>query len=105
MRASPSSPNSRLPHHQAEISDIQRWSAKKAREERQADASMRKLNQQLKAMIREGKEALATKFEVSVDDSSSYYDEHDSMVLEDEGFSEADYGRAREPSGMAKAAW
>ncbi|KAB8349715.1 hypothetical protein FH972_023730 [Carpinus fangiana] len=89
--------------------DIQRWSAKKAREERQADASMRKLNQQLKAMIREGKAALATKFEVRDDDdaSSSYYDEDDGDArmgeLEDEGFSEVDFERER--ASHVKPGW
>ncbi|KAL9087047.1 MAG: hypothetical protein Q9165_006875 [Trypethelium subeluteriae] len=46
------------------------------REEREADRSMRKLNSQLKAMIKEGKQALGTKYEIQ--------DEG----MEDEGFLE-----------------
>ena len=49
--------------------------------ELEEDANLKRLNQQLKAMIREGKEALGTKFEVE-------------EVLEDvvdEGYVEGDY--------------
>lgn len=48
--------------------DVARFRNKKDREERQADASLRKLNDQLRAMIREGKAALGTKVEVESDD-------------------------------------
>lgn len=44
--------------------DMQRYAAKKRRQEREEDASIRRLNQQLQAMIREGKEALGTTVEV-----------------------------------------
>ena len=44
-----------------------RWAALKKREEREADQSIRRLDAQLKAMIREGKEALGTKIEVEID--------------------------------------
>ncbi|WEW59607.1 hypothetical protein PRK78_005082 [Emydomyces testavorans] len=47
--------------------EAQRYAAKVRRREREEDASIRRLNQQLKAMIREGKEALGTKIEI--DDS------------------------------------
>lgn len=53
--------------------------AERKREERQADASIRRLNEQLKAMIKEGKEALGTKVEV--------LDELD-VDMEDEGYFE-----------------
>ncbi|EEP77551.1 predicted protein [Uncinocarpus reesii 1704] len=44
--------------------DAQRYAAKIRRREKEEDASIRRLNQQLKAMIREGKEALGTKIEI-----------------------------------------
>lgn len=53
--------------------DIDRWSSRREREERQADASMQRLNQQLKAMIKQGKAALETRYEVTED--SEYVDE------------------------------
>jgi hypothetical protein len=49
--------------------EVQRWAAKRRQEEKEADEAMRKLNAQLKAMIREGKEALGTKVEVELDDA------------------------------------
>jgi len=48
--------------------DVARFRNKKYREERQQDASLRKLNDQLRAMIREGKAALGTKVEVESDE-------------------------------------
>ena len=48
--------------------EAQRWAALKRKEEREADESIRRLDAQLKAMIREGKEALGTKIEVEMDD-------------------------------------
>jgi hypothetical protein len=47
--------------------EAQRWAALKRKEEREADESIRRLDAQLKAMIREGKEALGTKVEVEID--------------------------------------
>lgn len=44
--------------------EAQRYAAKIRRREKEEDASIRRLNQQLKAMIREGKEALGTKIEI-----------------------------------------
>ena len=44
--------------------EAQRYAAKIRKQEREEDASIRRLNQQLKAMIREGKEALGTRIEV-----------------------------------------
>jgi hypothetical protein len=44
--------------------EAQRYAAKVRRREREEDASIRRLNQQLKAMIKEGKEALGTRVEV-----------------------------------------
>jgi hypothetical protein len=54
-----------------------RYMQERRREERQADASIRRLNDQLKHMIQEGKAALGTKIEV-VDD----------VQMEDEGYFE-----------------
>lgn len=50
--------------------DIQRQAAKMRRKEREEDASIQRLNKQLQAMIREGKEALGTT--VVVDDLDMY---------------------------------
>ncbi|KAE8442320.1 hypothetical protein EG329_003453 [Mollisiaceae sp. DMI_Dod_QoI] len=48
--------------------EAKKWAALKRKEEREADESIRRLDAQLKAMIREGKEALGTKIEVEIDD-------------------------------------
>lgn len=53
--------------------EAQRWAALKRKEEREADESIRRLDAQLKAMIREGKEALGTKVEVEIDDDVDEY--------------------------------
>jgi hypothetical protein len=45
-----------------------RWAALKKKEEREQDESLRRLDRQLKDLIREGKEALGTKVEVEVED-------------------------------------
>jgi hypothetical protein len=50
--------------------DMQRQAAKMRRKEREEDASIQRLNMQLQAMIREGKEALGTT--VEVDDYDMY---------------------------------
>lgn len=57
--------------------ETQRFMAERKREDRAADASIRRLNEQLKAMIKEGKEALGTKVEVL-----------DDVEMEDEGYFE-----------------
>lgn len=70
------------PRHESPVSvDVQRHMARIRKRELEEDANLKRLNQQLKAMIREGKEALGTKFEVE-------------EVLEDvvdEGYVEGDY--------------
>jgi hypothetical protein len=48
--------------------EAQKWAALKRKEEREADESIRRLDAQLKAMIKEGKEALGTKIEVDFED-------------------------------------
>ncbi|CZT12505.1 hypothetical protein WAI453_008927 [Rhynchosporium graminicola] len=48
--------------------EAKRWATMKKREEREADESIRRLDAQLKAMIKEGKEALGTKIEVDMED-------------------------------------
>jgi hypothetical protein len=55
-----------------------KWAAKKKREEAQTDESMRRLNQRLQDMIRQGREALGTKVEVMEVEGE----------IEDEGFEE-----------------
>lgn len=50
--------------------EAKRWAALKKKEEREADESIRRLDAQLKAMIREGKEALGTKIEVDIEDDA-----------------------------------
>ncbi|PGG97485.1 hypothetical protein GX51_07297 [Blastomyces parvus] len=47
--------------------EAQRLAARAKRREREEDASIRRLNQQLKAMIKEGKEALGTTIEIEDD--------------------------------------
>jgi len=46
--------------HTLTTADVARYRAKKEREERLQDASMRKLNEQMRAMIKEGKAALGS---------------------------------------------
>jgi len=48
--------------------EAQRWAALKKREEIEADITMRRMDKQLKDMIRQGKEALGTKIEVEIED-------------------------------------
>ncbi|KAI9821202.1 MAG: hypothetical protein M1827_003936 [Pycnora praestabilis] len=88
--ASPRSPSSGPPKHASPASvEALRYAAKIKRGEKEADASMRKLNAQLKAMIKEGREALGSKVEVEdggvelddladegfVEDAHDYYDD------------------------------
>ncbi|EEH18230.1 hypothetical protein PABG_00793 [Paracoccidioides brasiliensis Pb03] len=47
--------------------EVQRYAAKAKRREREEDASIRRLNQQLKTMIKEGREALGTTIEIEDD--------------------------------------
>ena len=64
--ASPRSPTTSLPKNDSPVSvEVQRHAARLRRKEAEEDANLKRFNQQLKAMIREGKEALGTKFEVS----------------------------------------
>lgn len=67
------------PKHESPVStDVQRHAARLRRRELEDDANLKRFNQQLKAMIKEGKQALGTKVEVE--------DEFDSVV--DEGYGE-----------------
>ena len=52
--------------------DVQKFTAKRQREERQNEASMRKINRQLKDLIREGQEALSTR--IDIEDGSELID-------------------------------
>ncbi|KAI9888335.1 MAG: hypothetical protein M1814_000565 [Vezdaea aestivalis] len=68
--------------------DAQRFSAKRRKEEREANASMERFSRRLKDMIREGKEALGTRIDVGEEDEEDEM-ETDELVkmepLEDEG--------------------
>ena len=75
--ASPRSPSARPSPNTPLSAEAQRFAKKIKKRETQDDASMKRLNAQLKAMIREGKEALGTKIEIE--------DE-----MEDEGYGEGD---------------
>ncbi|KAI9751037.1 MAG: hypothetical protein M1835_001279 [Candelina submexicana] len=80
--ASPRSPTSAYKKASPVSIEAQRYAAKLRRGEKETDASMRKLNQQLKLMIREGKEALGSKVEVGEL-------QMDLDGLDDEGFDES----------------
>ena len=70
------------PKHESPVSaDVQRHMARMRKRELEEDANLKRLNQQLKAMIKEGKEALGTKFEV----------EEISDEVVDEGYVEGEY--------------
>ncbi|KAH9217159.1 hypothetical protein DL95DRAFT_387009, partial [Leptodontidium sp. 2 PMI_412] len=56
------------PQESPAAKEAKRWATLKRKEEREADESIRRLDAQLKAMIREGKEALGTKIEVDIED-------------------------------------
>ncbi len=65
--ASFASPRSSMtsPKHDSPLSaEVQRQAAKIRKRELEEDANLKRFNQQLKAMIKEGKEALGTTFEV-----------------------------------------
>ncbi|KAL9131530.1 MAG: hypothetical protein Q9217_000544 [Psora testacea] len=65
---SPRSPNARSPKPQSPVSvEVQRHAVRLRKKEAEEDANLKRFNQQLKAMIREGKEALGTRFEVEED--------------------------------------
>lgn len=61
--------------------EAQRHAARRRRQEMEDDAHLKRFNQQLKAMIREGREALGTKIVV----------EHEVDDMTDEGYAEGDY--------------
>ncbi|KAL4933579.1 CoA-binding protein [Aspergillus undulatus] len=55
------------PHESPVSVETQRYLAKQRRMEREEDASLRRLNKQLQAMIQEGKQALGTRVEIDDD--------------------------------------
>ena len=62
--ASPRSPIT-SPRHESPLGvEVQRQAARMRKRELEEDANLKRFNQQLKGMIKEGKEALGTKFEV-----------------------------------------
>ena len=70
------------PQHESPVSaDVQKHAARMRKRELEEEANLKRFNQRLKAMIKEGKEALGTKFEVE--------DEYNGVV--DEGYVEGDF--------------
>ena len=57
-------PTPARPHESPASAEVQRFAAKVRRREREEDASIQRLNDQLKAMIREGREALGSRVEI-----------------------------------------
>ena len=62
--ASPRSPVTSPKRESPLNADVQRQAARMRKRELEEDANLKRFNQQLKALIKEGKEALGTKFEV-----------------------------------------
>ncbi|KAL2040389.1 hypothetical protein N7G274_006832 [Stereocaulon virgatum] len=80
--ASPRSPSVMTPKHESPVSvEVQRHAARMRKRELEEDANLKRFNQQLRAMIREGKEALGTRFEVEDEDEEPL----------DEGYAEGSY--------------
>ena len=75
--ASPRSPGPvNSPKRESPVSvEVQRHAARMRKRELEEDANLKRFNLQLKAMIKEGKEALGTKFEVEDDDDDEPMDE------------------------------
>lgn len=85
--ASYASPRSPSPKHDSPVSvEVQRHAARMRKRELKEDANLKRFNEQLQAMIKEGKEALGTKFEVE--------DNHDEPL--DEGCARGENLYARE---------
>jgi hypothetical protein len=57
-------PTAARPYESPASAEVQRFAAKVRRREREEDASIQRLNDQLKAMIREGREALGARVEI-----------------------------------------
>jgi hypothetical protein len=68
--------------------EAQRFAARIKREEREQDASIRKFNQQLKAMIQEGQAALETKIEIEMEEDDQE-DIMDMSTADDDAFGSA----------------
>lgn len=80
-----SSPTTTPKHESPVTVEAQRLAAKARRRELEEEANLRRFNRQLKAMIREGKQALGTRVEI----------EDDVDELTDEGYAEGDLFDAR----------
>ena len=81
--ASPRSPTSFSSKHSSPVSvEVRRHEARIRKREAEEDANLKRLNQQLKAMIKEGKEALGTKFEI----------EEDEVIVEGSDVLDGDHG-------------
>lgn len=72
--ASPRSPMTSPKHGSPLSAEVQRQAARIRKREMEEDVTLKRFNQQLKAMIKEGKEALGTKFEVLEPVDESYAD-------------------------------
>ena len=79
--ASPRSLTSSPKHESPGSIEVQRHAARMRRREMEEDANLKKFNNQLQAMIKEGKQALGTKFEVEINEDEPV----------DEGFGEGGY--------------
>lgn len=84
--ASSRSPVTTPKHESPANLEVQRHAARIRKRELEEDAHLKRFNQQLKTMIKEGKEALGTTFVIE--------DEADCMI--DEGYAEGDYFDERE---------
>lgn len=82
------SPLSSPQHERPMSTDVQMHAARMRKRELEEEANLKRFNQRLKAMIKEGKEALGTKFEVE--------DEYNGVV--DEGYAEGDFVDDKEHS-------
>jgi len=81
-RSPPSKPRDSTAPSPASI-EARKFLAKKRKEEQEADESIRRFNDKLKAMIKEGQEALGTKIEIEDD----CFEDHDmDNEMDDEGF-------------------
>lgn len=83
--ASARSPLPSPKHESPARSEAQRHAAKLRKRELEEDAHLKRVNQQLKAMIKEGKEALGTRFEVKEEPIDEGYADGDDYCDMDKG--------------------
>lgn len=74
------------PKHESPVSlDVQRHAARIRKRDLEDDANLKRFNQQLKAMIKEGREALGTTFEVEDEDDDIVTEQYKELRQLDEG--------------------